>query len=105
MAAYCVSLRDRMIDAARYAAYLQKAGPALAGHPGRLLVGNGALSPLEVAQPDSVVIIEVPDAVAARAWYESPAHQAVLGERLASAEGRAVIVEGVAAGRAPAPPP
>ena len=97
MAAYFISFRDRMLDAARYAAYLQKAGPSLAGRPGRVLVGNGALTPLEGASPDGVVIIEFPDVQAARDWYDSPAYQAVVGERLAATEGRAIIVEGVPA--------
>jgi uncharacterized protein (DUF1330 family) len=99
MAAYFISFRDKMHDAARYAAYLQKAGPTLADHEGaRVLVGNGALTQLEGAPPDGVVIIEFADVAAAKAWYHSPAYQAVVGERLAVTEGRAVIVEGVTGG-------
>ena len=95
MAAYFISFRDTMKDAAAYAAYLQKAGPTLADHPGaKVVVANGALTPLEGALPDGVVIIEFPSVEAAKAWYDSPAYQAVLGERLAATAGRAVIVEG-----------
>ena len=94
MSAYFISFRDSMKDAARYAAYLQKAGPSLADREARLLVANGALTPLEGECPDGVVIIEFPDLQAARDWYESPAYQAVIGERLAATEGRAVNVEG-----------
>ena len=94
MSAYFISFRDSMKDAARYAAYLQKAGPSLADREARLLVANGALTPLEGQCPDGVVIIEFPDLQAARDWYDSPAYQAVIGERLAATEGRAVIVEG-----------
>src|SRR5579864_7400678 len=95
MAAYFISFRDKMHDAARYAAYLAKAGPTLGSHPGaRVIVGNGALTRLEGELPDGVVIIEFPDVAAAKAWYDSPAYQAVVGERLACTEGRAVIVEG-----------
>ena len=95
MPAYFIAFRDKMKDAAKYAAYLEKAGPTIASHPSRLLVANGALTPLEGALPDGVVVIEFPDVAAARAWYESPEYQAILGERLAVTEGRAVIVEGV----------
>ena len=94
MSAYFISFRDSMKDAARYAAYLQKAGPSLADREARLLVANGALTPLEGQCPDGVVIIEFPDLQAAQDWYDSPAYQAVIGERLAATEGRAVIVEG-----------
>ena len=96
MAAYFISFRDSMKDAAAYAAYAQKAGPTLAGREARLLVANGALTPLEGDCPDGVVIIEFPDTQAAKDWYESSEYQAVIGERLAATEGRAVLVEGPA---------
>lgn len=97
MPAYFISFRDNMKDAARYAAYGQKAGASLAGRDARVVVANGPLTPVEGAPPDGVVIIEFPSVEAARAWYDSPEYQAVVGERLAATEGRAVIVEGVAA--------
>jgi uncharacterized protein (DUF1330 family) len=95
MTAYFVSFRDTMKDAARYGAYAQKAGGSLAGREARVIVGNGALTPLEGAPPDGLVIIEFPSVEAAKAWYDSPEYQAVVGERLAVTEGRAVIVEGL----------
>jgi uncharacterized protein (DUF1330 family) len=94
MAAYFAVFRDTMKDAAAYAAYVQKAGVTLAGREARLLAANGAMTPLEGECPDGVVIIEFPSVEAARDWYESPEYQAILGERLAVTEGRAVIVEG-----------
>ncbi|HVN01984.1 MAG TPA: DUF1330 domain-containing protein [Caulobacteraceae bacterium] len=95
MTAYFIAFRDKMHDAARYAAYAQKAMPTIASIPGaRVIVGNGALTPIEGEAPDGVVIIEFPDAAAAKAWYDSPAYQAVVGDRLAVTEGRSVIVEG-----------
>lgn len=98
MAAYFALFRDKMKDAARYAAYVQKAGATLAGREARLLVVNGAMTPLEGECPDGVVIIEFPSAQAAKDWYQSPAYQAVLGDRLAASDGRAVIVEGPSVG-------
>ena len=96
MPAYFISFRDKMHDAARYGAYAQKAMPTIAAHPGaKVIVGNGALTKVEGEPPDGVVIIEFPDVAAAKAWYESEAYQAVVGERLAVTEGRAVIVEGL----------
>jgi len=95
MTAYFIAVRDKMHDAARYGAYAQKAMPSIAAVPGaKVIVGNGALTPIEGAAPDGVVIIEFPDVASAKAWYESPAYQAVVGERLAVTEGRAMIVEG-----------
>ena len=97
MAAYFVAFRDTMKDPARYAAYLEKVGPSFVGFDARLLVANGALTPWEGTKPDGVVIIEFQDAAAAKAWYDSPEYQAVVGERLTATEGRAVIVEGASA--------
>jgi uncharacterized protein (DUF1330 family) len=98
MPAYFIAFRDRMKDPARYAAYLEKAVPTFEGHEMRPLVANGAMTPLEGDCPDGVVILEFPDVAAAKAWYECPEYQAVIGERLAATEGRALIVEGIELG-------
>jgi uncharacterized protein (DUF1330 family) len=95
MTAYFISFRDTMKDAARYAAYAQKAGASFAGREAKVIVANGAVTPVEGEPAEGVVIIEFPSVEAARAWYHSPEYQAVVGERLAATEGRAVIVEGV----------
>jgi uncharacterized protein (DUF1330 family) len=97
MAAYFISFRDAMSDPTLYASYLEKASPTLADRDVRLLVVNGALTPLEGERPDGVVILEFPDVQTALDWYHSPAYQAVVGERLAATNGRAVIVEGAPA--------
>jgi len=94
--AYLVVVRDTMKDPAAYAAYQAKAGPTLAGHPARVLAANGALTSLEGACPDGVILIEFPDVAAAEAWYHGPEYQAAIGQRLAATTGRAVIVEGLA---------
>ena len=98
MPAYFIVFRDEMKNADQYEAYRPKAVASFAGHDAKGLVANGAVTPLEGAAPDGVVVLEFPTVEAAKAWYNSPAYQAVLGERLAATSGRAVIVEGVAAG-------
>ena len=94
MTAYLVVVRDRMIDAAGYAAYGEGARASMAGHEIRPLVVNGKLKAVEGDAPDGVVVLEFPSVEAAEAWYFSPEYQAVIGQRLSSTEGRAVIVEG-----------
>ena len=98
MPAYFIVFRDEMKNADQYAAYGQKARASFAGHDMKALVANGAVTPLEGAAPDGVVVLEFPTVEAAKAWYHSPAYQAVIGERFAATTGRAVIVEGVAPG-------
>ena len=98
MPAYFITFRDKMKDPAAYAAYGGKAMATFAGHGSRLLVANGALTPVEGEAPDGVVVIEFPTVEAAKGWYHSPAYQAIVGERLGATEGRAVIVEGFSPG-------
>ena len=98
MPAYFIVFRDKMTDPAAYAAYGAKAMPTLAACESKLLVANGALTAVEGAAPDGVVMIEFPTVAAARAWYDSPAYQAIVGERLGATAGRAVIVEGFSPG-------
>lgn len=94
MTAYFIAFRDKMHDPERYAAYLQKATRSLDGRTAEVLVGNGKMAAVEGVAPDGVVVIAFPSFQAAKEWYESPAYQAVVGERLAATEGRSVIVEG-----------
>ena len=98
MAAYVVVYRDEMKNADQYAAYGQKAMASFAGHDAKILVANGAVTPLEGEPAEGVVIIEFPSVEAAKAWYYSPAYQAAVVERLAATSGRAVIVEGLPPG-------
>ena len=53
------------------------------------------LQAVEGAEPDAVVLLEFPDAAAARAWYDSPAYQDAATHRQKSAYWRAILVEGV----------
>jgi uncharacterized protein (DUF1330 family) len=63
---------------------------------GRPIVVHDDPDVLEGQAPGSrIVVLECDSVEAARDWYSSPAYQAVVGERHASAEANAVIVGGV----------
>ncbi len=63
---------------------------------GERIVTGGPSESLEGPAPQGkVVIVRFPDMAAAHAWHDSPAYQAILPHRLASAESRAWLVEGV----------
>ena len=96
MPAYLIA-EHIITDAAAFDEYRTRAAPMIAAHGGRYLTKGGSHKLPEGGHwtPERVVIIEFPDVAAAKAWYESPAYQAVVGERLAVTEGRAVIVEGL----------
>jgi|KBSSwiStaDraftv2_1062776.scaffolds.fasta_scaffold50280_4 uncharacterized protein (DUF1330 family) len=95
MTAYCIFLRESPVrDPAAMGRYLAEGGPALANL--KPLVGYGAITPLEGDAPDGIVVLEFPDVAAARAWYDSEEYQKVVGHRLAAADYRGFIVEGMA---------
>jgi uncharacterized protein (DUF1330 family) len=95
MPAYVVMIRDRMIDPAEFATYGQKAREARGDHKITPLAFYGPHQTLEGPDPEGVVILQFPTVAEARAWYDSPAYQAALKHRLAGAEYRTIIVEGV----------
>lgn len=55
----------------------------------------GAQHVLEGEGPEGVVLLEFPDAQAARNWYESPEYQAASAHRWQGADYRVVLVEGL----------
>ena len=95
MPAYVVMIRDKTLDPAEFATYGQKAREARGDHQITPLAFYGAHQVLEGPETEGVVILQFPDTVAARAWYDSPAYQEALAHRLKGAEYRTIIVEGV----------
>jgi uncharacterized protein (DUF1330 family) len=95
MTAYVILIRDKMIDAAEFATYGAKAKLAREGHAITPRAYYGRHEVLEGADAEGVVILEFPTFDEAKAWYGSPAYQEALTHRLAGAEYRVMIVEGV----------
>lgn len=93
--AYVILIRERMIDAAEFATYGQKAREARGGHAVTPLAFYGRQEVLEGPQVEGAVILQFPSFAEAQAWYRSPAYQDALKHRLAGAEYRVMIVEGV----------
>jgi uncharacterized protein (DUF1330 family) len=75
--------------------YIERIQDTMNPFGGRFLVHNATVDVIEGRWPGTVVIIEFPDAAQARAWYESPAYQAILPLRLRHIEGDAILVTGV----------
>ncbi len=64
---------------------------------GERIVAGGVPEAIEGEPPlPRIVILRFPSLEQAHAWHDSPAYQAILGHRLAAAESRAWLVEGVA---------
>lgn len=95
MAAYIVFIKEREHDAAIMAEYGGKAGPSLAGHTAKPLVVYGEIETLEGPEAQGCVMIEFPDADAAKAWYHSEAYQEARKLRFAGADYRVFITQGL----------
>jgi uncharacterized protein (DUF1330 family) len=83
-------------DPAAYDRYKVLAAPAVAQYGGTYIVRGGATEVLEGDRvPNRTVLIEFPDAAAARAWYHSPEYTAAREERAGAATGSLILAEGV----------
>jgi uncharacterized protein (DUF1330 family) len=82
-----------------YAEYSAGAGPTLAAAGGELVSFDVAAEAVEGTAPGpQTVIIKFESTEAAKAWYNSPDYQAVVGKRLAATEGYSVISQSMNAG-------
>ncbi|NWA59532.1 DUF1330 domain-containing protein [Pantoea sp. B9002] len=95
MAAYVVFIKDETLDKDELATYSEKAGQARGDHPITPLAFYGALETLEGPEAEGVVVLEFPDAEAAKGWYFSPAYQEAKAHRLKGAKYRVLLVNGV----------
>jgi uncharacterized protein (DUF1330 family) len=96
MAAYLIADIASIHDPATYDEYRRHTPGVIQRYGGRFVVRGGRTDPLEGGwNPGRVVVIEFPDMVAARRFYDSPEYQKVLPLRLKASKGRAILVEGV----------
>lgn len=77
---------------ALYREYQQGAGPTVGAHGGKLVSFDVKSETIEGKPPGpQTVIIEFESVEKAKAWYNSPGYQAVVGKRLQATDGFAVI--------------
>lgn len=95
MAAYLLAQLD-VHDPEMFQRYREKVSALVQAFGGRYLVRGGDITPLEGEAPASrVVIIEFADREAAKRWYDSEEYQKILPDRLNSANGTAILVDGI----------
>jgi uncharacterized protein (DUF1330 family) len=78
--------------------YLERIDATLAPYGGRFLVHGGDMEVIEGDWGGDIVIIEFPDAEAAREWYRSPGYQEILPLRTEHSESYAALLTGVPTG-------
>jgi uncharacterized protein (DUF1330 family) len=82
-------------DPDRYRDYTAHTESTLTPFGGRFIVRGGAHEVLEGGwEPGRLVVIEFPDADAARGWYASEAYREILPIRQEASTGSLLVVEG-----------
>lgn len=94
MPGYIIAIRNSTSDSEALAAYSAKVGAARTPDM-KALAAYGRFEVLEGASSEGVVLIEFPTYEAAKAWYESPAYQSAREHRLAGADYRFILFEGL----------
>jgi uncharacterized protein (DUF1330 family) len=94
MPAYVIA-EVKVTSPSGYESYRPLAAESVASFGGRFLVRGGKADLLEgEPAPERVVVIEFPNADAARRWYFSPEYQQALKIRQANSSGRLILAEG-----------
>jgi uncharacterized protein (DUF1330 family) len=97
MPAYAIAhLRNPDVSNPQVLDYIDRVQDTMDPFQGRFLVHAAQVEVIEEPWPGTIVIIEFPDAPAARDWYASEAYQEILPLRTDNIDGSAIIVEGVA---------
>ncbi|MDR6935461.1 MULTISPECIES: DUF1330 domain-containing protein [unclassified Luteibacter] len=95
MTAYVVFIRESTQDPDELATYNATVKPSFEGHPIAFHALYGDYEVLEGPPVEGVVIVSFPTMDEARAWYHSPAYQAVAQHRFKGATYRSILVQGV----------
>jgi uncharacterized protein (DUF1330 family) len=99
MAAYFIA-QYVVNDPKLYREYQAAGGSTVQAAGGELVAFDVAAETIEGTPPGpQTVILKFESTEAAKAWYGSPAYQAVVGKRLAATNGFAVICQSMNVGR------
>ena len=94
MAAYFI-VNARITDSEGLARYRAAVQPSFEGRDVKVLVSTNDATTIEgTPAGERAVVLEFPDRAAALDWYHSDDYQEVVGMRLASTEGFAILVDG-----------
>ncbi|SDA96883.1 DUF1330 domain-containing protein [Mesorhizobium qingshengii] len=96
MTAYAVAHMRHVTPGPWIVEYLEKIDATLEPFGGRFVVHGGEFEVVENSWPGHLIVIEFPDRHHVRAWYKSPAYQAILGLRTENSESDVIFVTGVA---------
>ncbi|HEY2266324.1 MAG TPA: DUF1330 domain-containing protein [Streptosporangiaceae bacterium] len=95
MSAYAVAHMRRVTMGPPIVEYLERIDATLAPFGGHFIVHGGDFELLEGSWPGNLIVIEFPDREQARAWYDSPAYQAMVTLRTDSSDSDVIMIDGV----------
>lgn len=95
MSAYAIAHLEQVDMGPAIVEYLERIDATLAPYSGRFLVHGSAPEAKEGSIGGDIIVIAFPDIEHARAWYASPAYQAILPLRTENSRGIAFLVNGV----------
>lgn len=95
MAAWAIGALQSVNDEAAFSAYGAAAGPTVAQYGSKWVAGG---TKIEVADgtwiPAGMVVLEFESLAKAKAWYNSPEYQAIVGERIKASDSGLIFVDG-----------
>ena len=94
MAAYIFFQRLSTTDASELAYYVENLGPAIEGHPIKVLAFGTTFENVEGPATESAVLVEFPTVADAKKWYNSEKYTALRQHRIAGGEHMGVIFQG-----------
>jgi uncharacterized protein (DUF1330 family) len=95
MPAYFIALNRCVHDRQRLERYWKAVGPTFQGTGAKGLAIYTPLTLLEkMGSLEGAVVIEFPDVLAAKAWYDSPTYQEVEQHRIGAADVEIFIIDG-----------
>ena len=96
MPAYVIGDVREVRDPDALVEYRRRNTDAVANHGGRFIVRGGEATVLEGDwEPLRIIVIEFPDAAAARAWYESDEYEPLKALRQEASDTNIILLEGL----------
>lgn len=94
MSAYAIGHLTNVNMGPDIVAYLERIDATMAPFQGRFIIHGDRFELKEGALGGDLIVIEFPDMEKARAWYDSPAYQAILPLRTRNSQATVVLVPG-----------
>ncbi|WP_329198508.1 MULTISPECIES: DUF1330 domain-containing protein [unclassified Streptomyces] len=98
MTAYAIGLQRPETMNEEILRYIEEVQATMDPFEGRFLVHGAEVEVMEGTFPGTLVVIGFPDIERARAWYASPAYQALVPLRARHIPGEIILVDGVPPG-------